>query len=63
MVSRLDDRSAQWSIIGSMVDRSDSERLRGFDDRWTDGQIFVILESLSQLKNYIGESIKQNEIN
>ena len=38
-----------------MVNRSDSERLRGFCDRQTDrrtnGRTFAIVESLSLLKN------------
>ena len=35
-----------------MVDRSDSERLRGFGNGLTDGQTFAIVELLSRLKNY-----------
>ena len=35
MVNRRDGQFARW-LIGSMVDRSDSERLRGFCDRRTD---------------------------
>ena len=37
-------------MIDLMVNRSDSERLRVFCDRLTDGQTLAILESLSQLK-------------
>ena len=37
-----------------MVERSNSDRLRGFCDRQTDRQTFAILESLSRLKNYAG---------
>ena len=49
MVNKLDGQFAQW-LIGSMVNRSDSERLRGFCDRRTDRRTFAILESLSRLK-------------
>ena len=50
MIDRLNGQLAGWSIIGlmvnrqtrwvigSMVNRSNSERLRGFDFRWTDRQ-------------------------
>ena len=54
-----------------MVDRSNSERLRGFCDRRTDGQTFAIVESLSRLKTIkhgrifgfhpIMKQIKKNE--
>ena len=38
-------------VNGSMVNRSDSERLRGFCNRLTDDRrTFAILESLSRLK-------------
>ena len=37
MVNRRDGQFARW-LIGSMVDRSDSERLRGFCNRLTDRQ-------------------------
>ena len=47
MVDRL-DRS-----IGSLVDRSNSERLRGFCNRQTDRRTFAILESLSRLKRLV----------
>ena len=50
MVNRRDGQFARW-LIGSMVDRSDSERLRGFCDRQTDGRTFAILESLLRLKS------------
>ena len=36
-----------------MVDRSNSERLRGFGDKLTDGQTFAIVDSLSRLKIFI----------
>ena len=37
MVNRRDGQFARW-LIGSMVDRSDSERLRGFCDGLMDRQ-------------------------
>ena len=41
-------------MIGSIVDRLDFQRQRGFDDRMTDrqtnGETFASLESISQLK-------------
>ena len=49
MVDKLDGQEAQW-LIGSMADKSNSERLRGFDNGRTDGRTFAILESLSRLK-------------
>ena len=33
-----------------MLDKGNSEMLRGFCDRRTDGQTFAIVESLSRLK-------------
>ena len=39
-------------LSGMMADRHDSERLRGFGDRQTDGQTFAIVESLPRLKTY-----------
>ena len=41
MVNRLNGQKAQW-LIGSMVDRSNSERLRGFCDGLTDEWTFAI---------------------
>ena len=35
---------------GMMADRYDSERLRGFDNRQTNGQTIAILESLLRLQ-------------
>ena len=42
MVDRLDG-----IYVGAVVDRSNSERLRGFGDGLTDGQTYAIVESLS----------------
>ena len=55
MVDRLNGRLAQ-SSIALMVDRSNSERLRGFCDGLMDGWTFAILESLSGPKKrwYLG---------
>ena len=51
MVNRRDGQFARW-LIGSMVDRSDSERLRGFCDGLMYRRTFAILESLLRLKIY-----------
>ena len=44
--AKVDRLNGQW-LIGLMVDRSNSERLRGFCDRQTDRWTFAILKSLS----------------
>ena len=57
-------------MIGSMVNRSNSERLRGFDfrrtDRQTDGRTFAIVESLSRkLKinsNLLSAIVQEEEV-
>ena len=49
MVSKQHDGRLAWSI-GSRVDMSNFERLRGFCDGQTDERTFAILESLSRLK-------------
>ena len=41
-----------------MVDRSNSERLRGFGNGQTDRWTFAILESLSRLKKIIMEILR-----
>ena len=45
-----------------MVDRSDSEWLRGFCDRLTDRRTFAILESLSRLKMDKPELSRVNDV-
>ena len=53
-VAKAGQIADRWSIgsmvdgsIGFLVDRSNSERLRGFGDGLTDGQTYAIVESLS----------------
>ena len=48
-VAKVGQIADRW-LIGLMVDRSNSERLRGFCNRQADRRTFAILESLSRLK-------------